>query len=300
MTDQTDAPATDDGPLSSEDAIALIEGKEAPAEAQEAAPDAENAAAEGDDAPEPEEATEGEEKPEEAAAEVIPPPPFWSAEDKEAFGKAPPEVQKAILDHEANRNKAAERFIQANTQAASEYTAKAKALDELLAAAEQNEELFGRIDWNAWLRENPGEALAAQNTAQQLKAAKAEADQRALAEFQAEEGRKLPTIDPELADTAKLTAVYSYIAQLGVPQAQLPHASALELAIAHKAMKWDAAQAAAKAGKPRVTEPPRKPVKPAAAQPGTSQQRSLETLNRRFAQTRSSADAIELIIAKGL
>lgn len=298
MTEATEAPAADDAPLSDDEAVALIE---APA-VEEAPADPDNAAEEGADAePEAEEeAAEGEEEAPEEEAEAVAPPPFWSAEDKAAFGKAPPEVQKAINEHEANRNKAAERFIQEHTQAASNLSAKAKALDELLVKAQELEDVFTPIDWEEWLRTDPGAALAAQHKVQQVQAAKAETDRIALANFQAEEGRKLPTIDPELASQERLSKVYAYIANQGVPQAQLPHASAAELAIAHKAMKYDEAQAAAKAGKPRAPEPPRKPVKPTSAQPGTSQTRTTETLSRRFAQTRSSDDAVALIMARNL
>lgn len=296
MTEAT-APA-DDTPLSEDAALALLTE-----DAVEAAPVAEP---EAEAEPEVEaEAPEGEPEAEaEEEAPAVEPPHFWSAEDKTAFAKAPPEVQAAIIEHENNRNRAAERFVQQQSEAAKQYQTAAEKLSELFETARQNEDLFGPIDWEQWLRDNPGEALAAQHKVQQLQAAKAEAEQRQFAAFLQEEGRKLPTVAPELADPVegpkRRAALGNYLVNSGIAPEQLQAASAAELAIAYKAMKWDEAQAAAKTRAAKPVEAPRKPVKPTSAQPGSSPQRTAQQLSNRFAQTRSADDAVALIIAGNL
>lgn len=296
MTDATETPS-DDAVLSDEDAVALLndepqeEAAEAPADDAEPAEDAE-------------EAEEAEEEAEEAAPPVEA-PHFWSAEDKAAFAKAPPEVQAAIVEHENNRNRAAEQFIQRTAESAKQYQTAAEKLTELFETARQNEDLFGPVDWEEWLRTDPGGALAAQHKVQQLQAAKAEADRNAFASFLQEEGRKLPTVAPELADPVdgpkRRAELGQYLVSQGVPPEQLTAASAIELAIAYKAMKFDQAQAAAKTATTRKpAEAPRKPVKPTSAQPGSSPQRTAQQLSNRFAQTRSDDDAVALILAGNL
>jgi len=298
MTEATEAPS-DDAVLSDEDAVALLNDEQPEAEAP-----AEESAEEPADDAEP----EAEEEPAEEEAEPAPAveaPHFWSAEDKAAFAKAPPEVQAAIVEHENNRNRAAEQFIQRSAEATKQYQTAAEKLNELFEAARLNEDLFGPVDWEEWLRTNPGEALAAQHKVQQLQAAKAEADRNAFASFLQEEGRKLPTVAPELADPVegpkRRAELGQYLVSQGVPPEQLTAASAVELSIAYKAMKFDQAQAAAKTATTRKPiEAPRKPVKPTSAQPGTSPQREVQALKNRFAQTRSTDDAVDLILKLGL
>ena len=305
MTDATEAPATDE-PLTDDAAIALIEndGKEPEAAPVEPAP-AEEAE------PEPEEAEPEEDEDEEPEAQAaVPPPPFWTAEDKVAFSTLPPAIQAAVVRNEEARNSNFGRLAQQAGEAAKQYQHEAGRVADLIAKAEA---AIGAadsetIDWDRWYDEDPGAALRAERQwqaqakhADDLKRVKQQAEQQSLAEYLRMEAAKLPTVAPELMDPVKgperRQALANYINSQGISAEQLAQASAVELSIAWKAKQWDDAQAKAKTAAPRTTEPPRKPVKPSSGLPGSSTSRATAEVVNRFRQTRSNNDAVEAILA---
>jgi hypothetical protein len=333
MTEATDAPQAD-GPFTREQAVqALIEQEQPAPEAAapvEAAPEpeaeeeqpAEAQPAEGDDPPEePVEAVEGElsdpDKP------VIAPPESWDAEARAIFATLPVSAQKLIAERDAEAKRATSRVMTEASEARKRAEVEASGLaqykatlDQLVPQAQRTfADKWANVDWVEWAREDPAAAQlgrfqyeSEQAELARIQSAHQQAERIAFAKFLETENERLKEVAPALADPkegpARRKAVADYLANQGIQPEQLQGISAREMAIAHKAMLWDQAQAKAQAATTAPAKPKTAPVKAvapvAAAQPGNSQQREVQRLQNRFAQTRSREDAVALILAKGL
>lgn len=332
MSEPTDAPAAD-GPLSVDAAIELLVPTEAGADtqpgetvdtvAEEIEQPADAQAAHGDDPPETEPVEpEGETSDPEPQASAIAAPESWDAEARAKFATLPADLQQLVADRDAEAKRATSRAMteaseakkRAETEASGIAQYKA-ALDQLIPNAQRTfADKWADVDWVRWASEDPAAAQIGrfqfeqeQGELARLKAVHQQTEQVQFAKFlEAEEGR-LKEIAPQLADPkegpAKRKAVAEYLTSQGIQSEALRGVSAVEMSIAHKAMLWDQAQAAAKAPKPAATAKPapapaRPTVKPAAAQPGSSPQRNAFQAQNRFAQTRSVDDAVALLLAK--
>lgn len=314
-----------------------VEAEQAPAEAAVEAPNEgedtqSESATTDDDAGEAEQPGDGEEAetPPEAAAEPVDAPQWWDAEAKAKFAALNPELQAIVRAQEDKREtvvtQAKAQAAEARKQAESEVNG-VKALAEQLAtfvpqAVEMFKSEWESIDWDGWAdriqaEEDPDVAardLVAYNkavlgrdrakaTLQKLQASQAEAEQIARQAFVREVAADLQEHAPELLRPENQKALGEYIVQSGLPPEAIGNASAKELIVAHKAMLWDQAQAAAKAKAatpaPKPITPPVRTVAPVAApaQAANPVNREIQRLNNRLSQTHSEDDAVALIMA---
>jgi hypothetical protein len=271
-----------------------------------------------EDALEPEAAIEGEE--EDADGEIAA-PHSWDAEAKARFAELPRDVQELIAAREKARDRAVARAhedaARARKQAQAEgqaWAQRTEVLDQLLPQARQTfASRWGATDWDATLeaygpeqtlRLRQEEAAEAEEL-QRLEAAQQESSTAEDRRYLAHQEEALQALAPDLADpregAARRQALGVFLLQAGADPNELRTISALETSLAYDAMRWRQAQKTL-AAKPRPSAQPAKaPVKPAAAAPvRTSDQRRVQQLEHRFAQTRSREDAAALLIAKGL
>lgn len=328
--------AAPEGPLTREQAVAML--TEAPAE--QAAPEAPVEAAEepeeieaGDQpAEEPEEgaesAAEGEEEAEAEPVEAVEPPPYWSKDAKAKFASLDPEMQAVVLAQEGPREEITAK-VKADAAAAIEAANKelagvqtlAQQLSEFLPQALKTfQQRWGEPDWAAVATEMGADQAfvlksqfeAEQKQLAQLQQAEHHAQTKANQVRVQTEWRQLaldaPELAPDVADPTKgmetRQKVVGYLSTRGIPKEAIDQISAVELSLAYDAMRWREAQtklAAPPKPKPPVPAAPRAPVRPvaAAAQP-SSPQRDAQRIQNRFAQTGSREDAVALIVAKGL
>ena len=283
------------------------EQEEEQTEAQAAEPEAETVSEADQTAEEesaPEEASADEEAEQAEPEEVIPPPPFWDAEQKERWTKLDPATQSYILEREKQRDAAHDRAV--NEAARVRKTAEAEAqkvaqlLPEIERAVQQVEQVFAdqwaTVDWRALAEENPAEyirlkavydedladrqrILAAKRVAQET-AAKAQEDARQAAAL--EEARRLRELAPELAQPEKAREVFGWLAEQGFEGDVLAGVTATELIIAHKAMLYDRLKA--QGFKPKApapeTKPAPKPISKALKPSGTGVKESLPDQRR--------------------
>lgn len=307
-------------------AIEETEAPEAPLEAAEGTePEGEASAPEdtedGAETPAEEDEAADAEEPEKLAA-----PLYWKPEAKEAFDKLDPALQAEILSQEGPREEAAAKAkanalaeVQAAQKDRESVNTLAKQLSEFLPqAVEAFKSKWGEPDWVKVIQEHGAEnaaILKAQfEQEQKLLNQTAQATQTAQAEahkaYVQTEWKALATIDPVLApDPADPTKgaetrqkVTKFLVDRGIPTDAIAQISAVEMSLAHDAMRWREAQATLKAPKtPKPVAAPagRAAVRPAAAQPQSSPQRTATVAANRFAQTRSPEDAIALLLAKG-
>ena len=319
MTDavQADAPLTVDAAIES-----LLVPPAPDEENNDAAPD--QAAAEeteadpnpAEDASEAEEPGDGGETEDATEAEAAPvdAPQWWDAEAKAKFAALTPDLQAIVLAQEDKREAVTAK---AKQEAAEERKAAqleiqgvrqlAERLGEFLPrAVETFKQQWGEPDWAAVAREHGADQafiLKAeyddqQRQIQQIAEAKRKADEQVRIDVLRSENEKL-TGTPLEAVSARQDVV-KYLSSVGYDNSELTNATARDLLLAHKAMLYDKAQAALKAkpSKPAPPAPAKAPVRPAAAQSGSPQSRSVAQVSNRFAQTRSIDDAVALLLAK--
>lgn len=213
---------------------------------------------------------------EEPATPAIDPPQFWDADGKERFAKLSPEVQKEVLAYEKQRTAAVAVAMQKSTETQKAYGAK---LQQLQAVSEQIGEVVDEGEssvrgwqdrmqqWEDWFVSDEAaelaqtdpdayraqesrhrqEQIAARRTVQQVQALKEKkeaAEKAAFAAYAAEQTRLLPELAPELADPkegpARQEALRTYLTSKGLAPETVRGISALEAAIAYKAMRFDA------------------------------------------------------------
>ena len=277
---------TETAPLSLDSAVELMRAQEAPAPEQEqqTEPPAVDAAPEQESEAEAPATPEGEQAEVEVEAEpiepvvAIDPPVSWSKEDREVFAKLDPDAQRVIAQRERARDAEVNRRLQ-------ESAANEKRLTDAQAAFEQErqqlyEALTARLPQppdDALIDDDPVEYMRQQaqynreiaeyqnmaSKRQQEAQRQAAEQQRILAETMRTEAQRLNELIPDIADPVKgpqLKAdIVRFATDSGIEPESLNMASATEIHILHKAMKWDAAQKAALAAKakpvPKVSTP---------------------------------------------
>jgi hypothetical protein len=318
----TEAQAAAEGPLSVEQAVGLLEAapdpveplEETPAQESEAEPTAE-------EAPDPEEAIEGEEEAEpesDPETPAIAAPTSWDATERALFATLPPEAQQVIAGREAERDKAVSKAQTEATQAKQAATQEVQQiaqlkghLEQILPKAQQVfQDKWANVDWVAWAQQDPQAAFigreqfaAEQAEMGRLQAASQHAQRVAQQAFIAEEGEKLKTLAPELADPVKgperRQAVAQYLIKAGADPQGLETLPAAAVAVAYKAYLYDQLQAGAKPT-PKTPQPARPAVKPTAAAPARTPQRQAEQITNRFRQTGSVEDAVAMLDARSV
>jgi hypothetical protein len=287
-----------------------------------------------DDAGEAAEPGDGEEAetPPEAAAQPVDAPQWWEADKKALFAQLTPELQATVRAMEDRREaltaKSRQEAAEARKQAESEVNGVKALAEQLSTFVPQAVEMFKteweNIDWDGWVdriqaEEDPEVAARdlvaynkaklgmerAQTTLQKLQKSQVEAEQIARQAFVREVVADLQEHAPELLKPDNQKALGEYIVKSGLPPEAMGQASAKELIVAHKAMLWDQAQAAAKAKAatpaPKPLTPPVRTVAPVAApaQASNPANREVARLSNRLSQTHSQEDGIALILAMG-
>lgn len=232
----------------------------------------------------------------EPAPSAIEPPQSWSAEDRAVFAKLPPEAQAIVQRRESERD----RLIQTRTQEiADERKAHAaereamttqrshylNSLQQLAAIVLPEAQALAQVNWQQLAQDNPSEyvRLAAQRDGlrervnaigAQMQQAQADqqAEQQKLATTLVAEQKKLLSIKiPDFADPDKGKALAAdlskWLGSQGFGDAEIGQVVDHRLiAVAHKAMLYDKAEAARAAADTKRVQP-KAPVlqKPGAA-----------------------------------
>lgn len=314
------------GSLRSAEPVERDEPVAAPEPAEETEPAESEGLTEPEEAAEPEEVTdEPDEESEDAELPPIDAPKSWSADAKAKFEALPRDVQEIVLARETDRDKAVQRSVQEAGDAkkeAEQARQEAQAVTGIKAALEHILPVAQRVFANKWRDWNPQTqaelartdpatyvALDAQFKAETAEMARLDAvnqqTQRvAYEQFVRDESAKLATLAPDLADPkegpARRQALGAYLANEGVPQDQIPNLDANTIRLAWKAMRYDEIQAkAATAAKVPRTPPARTqpPLRPAAATPAPSRQRSADSALERVSKTGSTDDAVRALQA---
>ena len=268
-----------------------------------------------DDGVEPEvDAEDPQDEPEVPAVEA---PQWYDAEAKEVFAKLSPEMQAVVRAQEDKREavtaKEKAAAIETRKQASEASEAMRGLIDKLQSsipdevAAFHARHNYDPQDLERYRLEDPAGYLAlqaqihAERTDLERKiAAKAEAERVAGETFAFEQGQRLREIAPELATPESIKALGDYLGKIGKAEA-MKYADADELVIANKARLYDElqAKAAASANVPKPKPTPAKTVPPVRAQAaGTPQQRTVQQISNRLAQTGDLDDAVDLHIAQ--
>lgn len=315
--------AVEDGPLSIDDALGLLDGDGGDAPDGDDAPEAtetpaDDQAADADTAPDDDDpaSEDGEDDEGDDQAQAIAPPEFWSAEEKAIFAKAPSDVQMLV----AAKTAEAEKRVYSAKEEAAAARKDASVIAEISAVIDQQveraESIFrGKwdgVDWAAWSKENPTEAFQAklefdqeQAELARLKTAQAATEVEAHRQFLKAEVDKLAEAKHPLADPVKgrevKQALVSYAEQAGYSLEDLKWAGAKELTTLHKAFLYDQAQArlAAKPAKQPTAAKAPGPVRPAGAPPS---RRELQDRNRKSVLGKAYAtgkmdDAVAALLA---
>jgi hypothetical protein len=258
----------------------------------------------------------------EAEAEAVDAPKWWDAEDKAVFATLTPEQQAAVAKNEAKREaitakskqEAAEQRKAAEAKVG-ELTGLAERLAQALPKAEQAfqsrwEGATAEV-WQELAASDPLEYIklraefdAEMGQLQHARAAEAQASEVAQANHYATQAARLRELNPVLVSDAKsMAAVGEYIVKTGIAPEAIMHASAEELNMAWKAMKYDEAQAKAKAHaegiKPALKTSAKAVAPTARVSTLPPQQREMARLQNRFNQTGSKEDLVNLMAAQG-
>lgn len=255
-------------------------------------------------------------------------PEFWSAERKAAYAKiTDPEARQAIHENEKERiaatnkkieeaalsKKSLEEQVSTFTQERDQLVGWWKEMAPRLGQAFQNK--WAGVDWQKLSVEDPARYVAAkaahdqefglfQQAAQrhegEIKAANQRADQALVKSKQAEHA-KLVEKFPDHFGGEKAQKTYddlgSYLLQQGVPADRVPHIyESFVVGVALKAMLYDKAQAALKAGKPApaTQTPTRIPPGPRRGNPQRGEANRQAEQRLRDGQTLSDDDVASL------
>lgn len=282
---------------------------------EEAAP----AAREGDEAAagEADEGREGDE-PQEQPDPYAEPPEFWSAERKELWGKiTDPAIRQALHENEKERiastnkkieetslaKKSLEEKVQTFTQERDQLANWWKDMAPKLGQAFQSK--WAGVDWQRLSVEDPARYVQAKAAYDQEFGLFQQAAQRHQTEITAANQRAEAALnDSKRAEHAKLVDQFpdhfagekaqktydelgGYLLKQGVPAERVPHIyESFVVGVALKAMLYDKAQAALKAGKPTTATQTPTRVPPGPARNRGGNQSGAET--RRQAEQRLS------------
>lgn len=322
------AQVAEGAPLSIEQAMGLLgpvaetEQEAAPAEAVEDTPSEVVPTTEEADDPETP-AIEGEQDQElesDPETPAIAAPKSWDAEERARFATLPKDVQSLIVNRETERDRAVSKAQQEASDQAKRTTQELAAIGEFKSkiaatldqADQQFADVWDQVDWEALAAEDPqayainkerhAKAITAR---EQLRAAKASTEAAEFQSYIAAEKTKLSTVAPDLADPVKggalLGKVGEFLLGLGYAANDLQRVSANDLAVAYDAYRWRQAQAGLTA-QPRPTLAAATPAKPAlkptaSTQAASPQQRNVEQIRNRLAQTRDVDDAVAYLQA---
>lgn len=333
----SEAPTPASEPLSFDDAVASIAGPEPEEhiEAEEGAaeqpPEPEEPEAESsppDDAGEADEPgdSEPEETETEAAADPLKAPQYWTNEEKDQFAKLDRDTQEILLRQETKRETVTQKAKQKADEAAKAAQTEiakvqqvATALDQWIPKAVQAfRDKWTGVDqpgyWKA-VRDQYGADYERDlrdaheydmTLLRQTAAAQQETNRIQREARQREIEAAIPEQAPALADPKdgkqRWTKTVDWLVGLGADRNEIQNMGAVERGLAYDAMRWRETQAAAnKAPQPRKPQAPaaRTVARPAAAQPGSSPQRTTQALADRFSKSLSVDDAVALLASKG-
>lgn len=327
----TGAIAADNGPLSVDQAVALLEdhgdqpvaAETPPADGAEdaaAAESAENTEADttaeedGSEAEQPGDAedTEGEEA---AGTLKLTPPNWWNKEQKAKFEALPPDLQAVVYQQEENRENALQKAKakaaeaeKVHTEAAAKSAERLKVLEQFLPQAmEMYGNRWANVDWAAAAEQlDPAAYNKARaqyesetNALHQLVQQKQQAESDRYANFLREQGQMLHEVAPDLADEklgpARRQELSTFLTKQGVKPEELRWMTANQAAIAYDAMRFRAAKANARANPvPNTPVPQRVVAKPTATpQVRSPQSARLNELSRKPRLSRE--EAVELM-----
>lgn len=311
----TPQPEADANLPMTDETTALQAEEETPSEAEPTSEDGTSEANEPGDGED-----EGEEAKPEAEADPIETPNWWDAEDKEWFSNQPREIQEKILKQESKREQITQKFKQQASEAQRQFDAKAKELASLAERAnavfDKAEEAFkSRWDgmtaevWQELFATDPGTAVqlkfefdTEQEQFRQVKETHAIAQRQAQEQHFAEQRTKLAEIAPDLASNPqRLQSLGQYIVDSGIPPEAIASATAEELNLVYKAMRYDEMQSRAQQAKATqlAANPKPTPQKSIAPAPGREsvlppQERQVQQIKNRLAQTGSRDDLAAL------
>ena len=284
-----------------------------------------NQAGESGAAEEPDEAAAAEAESETAEEEAQPQeaprvaPRYWTAAERELFGKLTPEVQDALIAQEGKRETIVQRArqeSQAARQAAeaerTEFNKRVAALDTMLPQALASfQSRWSHVDWTTLSDQVGGEAalkLRAQyenerDQLQRLNTAQRDAMAEAERQFIKGESEALKTVAPDLADQAegqtRRAELGRFLVAEGFPADRIRLLSAKEASIAYDAMRWREAEKRAREPKPKpAPQAPAQKQTPAGVRPSAAttqrnpQSARLQSLERKHRL--SIAEATEL------
>jgi hypothetical protein len=288
---------------------AVVETPESPPEEVEA-PEGEAEQPDSDEQPEGEQEAQPE-----PDAPAIEPPPFLTADERDAFAKLPREAQdilaKQVKQGQAAASKAIQEAAETRKKADAEFqnvSQVAQALKQFVPqAVETFKSRWDNIDWSAWAEQDPQAAFqgkiqfeAEREQLQQIQSAKQDAERIERQRLIEAETEELKTRAPALADPKdgpkRQQEVASYLMEQGFSKDEISNISAKAAAVAYDAMRFRKAQAGLKSAPPQKPAP--KALKPTAPPQGDSQQRSAQVAQNRFAQTGKTEDAIALLLSR--
>lgn len=264
---------------------------------------------------------EGEETIPEAEADPIDAPNWWDAEAKGKFNELPPELQEIVKAQEDKREAITQRFKQQATEAQRQFEAQAK---ELASLAERAESVFEKAQaafqsrwdgmtpevWQELYATDPATATQLkfeydleQDQLRQVEQTRQAASKQAQEQHYAEQRAKLQEIAPDLSSNPeRLQSLGRYIVDNGIPPEAIAQATAEELNLVYKAMKYDEMQSRARAAKTQTQQqaaPKPTPQKSLAPSTGREavlppQERHVQQIKNRLAQTGSRDDLAAL------
>lgn len=262
---------------------------------------------------------EGDENNSEAAADPIDAPNWWDAEAKGKFAELSPELQEIVKEQEAKREAITQKFKQQASEAQRQFEAQAK---ELASLAERAESVFEKAQtafqsrwdgmtpevWQELYATDPATAIQLKfeydtetEQLRQVEQTRQIAQQQAQERHFAEQRQKLQEIAPELSSNPeRLQAVGRYIVDSGIPPEAIANATAEELNLVYKAMRYDEMQARAKQAKQtQIAAPKPAPQKSLAPSTGREvvlppQERRVQELKNSLAQTGSRDTLAEM------
>lgn len=300
-------------------------GEAAPAEKPEPTESDASASDAGADESPPTGEEEGQSEPdaEEPAAPAIEPPASWSADDKAKFAALPPDLQAVVSRRESERDKLVNQRTQeiaeqrkaaeAEREAiATERDTYSRSLQQLLALAVPEAQLYANINWQQLSVENPAEYVrlsaardalrgkvgALQTEMQRVQHQNAAHEAQQRGEVLAEQRRILTEKIPEFADPEKgrkfaddLTANLAHYGY--APEEVRQAVDHRAILVARDAMRWRQHEAALKTADAKRTAQPaptvQKPGAPAQVSNAQKQRDAKMSQLRRSGSLRDAA-----------
>lgn len=307
----------DVGPMSIDDAAALLDAADEPIEQLgDDAPLSEGEPTPEDDLP-PDEVTEDETEDEPDPATVIAAPQSWDAEARAIWQTIPPEAQQVIAARDAESSATVQRALNEKTEVTRQANQQIESVTQLRAAteavlrkaAQTFQGKWDNVDWLTWAQTDPaaytaGKAMfeAEQSELGRLDAVTQHQTNLAMQHFQTTKVERLKTLAPELLDPVKGPALVqeleANIVAMGVDRSILHTLDADVIALARDGFRWRAAQKS-RPTSPQANKsapaPARAAVRPTAAAAVRTPQRAHEEARQRLRTSGSIDDAVRLL-----